>query len=214
MGNNPKLLLVEDMDTKGAIIGLMGHHIKWGDNEDEWPVFIDSLGSSSKVLNKSILNVRLKQSDLNTLGLIVDADSDFDSRWNTVRDICSSLGGAPPETFPERGLILNIIGSVRFGVWIMPNNKSSGMVETFCHNLVPDHAKPSWSFARECVEEARKKGAPYKDAHLDKSHIHTWLAWQDPPGERIGIAFTKGFLDPKATIATQFVHWFRELFQC
>jgi len=214
MRNNPKILLVEDKDTQGAIIGLMRHHIKWGDNKDEWPVFIESLGSSSEVLNKKGLSVRLKQSGLNTLGLIVDADSDFDSRWNTVRDICSYLGGAPPETFPEKGLILNIADPVRFGVWIMPNNKSSGMIETFCHNLVPNHSKPLWNFARKCVVEARKKGAPYKDAHLDKSHIHTWLAWQDPPGERIGPAFLKGFLDPNATIATHFVHWFKELFQC
>ncbi|MHB1287440.1 MAG: DUF3226 domain-containing protein [Leptospirales bacterium] len=215
---------MEDEDTKGAVSGLMKHHIEWGNSDNGWTVFIDKMGSCNEVLKKENLNLRFKQSGIANLGLIIDADSDFTSRWDTVKEICSHYGGNPPEAFPESGLILTLdsirfqaltsaMTPVRFGVWIMPDNKSQGMIETFCHALVPDDAKPLWSFARDCVKGAQSQGAPFKDIHFDKSHIHTWLAWQDPPGERMGIAFTKKFLDHESPSAMNFVNWFRNLFQ-
>ena len=52
MVNKPKQLLVEDEDTRGVIIHLMKQHIFWGNNETQWPVFIDPKRSKNEVLDK------------------------------------------------------------------------------------------------------------------------------------------------------------------
>ena len=212
MPANPNHLLVEDQDTCGAVIGLMRQHIGGPDSLDEGPAFIEVRGSSGAVLNKKFLSVKMKESGLASLGLIVDADTDFLARWDTVKDVCRHLGGIPPEICPEDGLILDI-GGRKLGVWIMPDNKSQGMLENFCHTLVPPEAKPLWEFARKCVDKAGTKKAPFnKEFHTDKAHIHTWLAWQDPPGERMGVAITKKILLHGSDSAQFFVCWFKTLF--
>jgi hypothetical protein len=210
---NPNHLLVEDTDTCGAVIGLMRHHITWPRyEEDGWPAKIEIMGSSDEVLSKKSLSVKIKESGLEALGLIVDANSDFNARWEAVKDVCAHLGGTAPNTCPSTGLILQA-GSKRLGVWIIPDNKSRGMLENFCHTLVPKAAQPLWDFARKCVNDARSQGAPFIDVHVDKAHIHTWLAWQGPPGERMGNAITKTILEHGTGTAMGFVNWFKELYK-
>ena len=223
MGTHPKQLLVEDTDTKGIVIHLMKYHIAWGHNENEWPVCIKSMNSRNEVLDKKNLKNTLKQSGITHCGLIVDSDNDFDSCLKKVKDTCSYLNINIPEKFTEEGLILNIdspsanknnINPVQFGIWIMPDNKSTGMIETFCKTLVPDPTDALWHFAQDCTKKAQEKGAQYKNVHLDKAYIHTWLSWQDPPGERMGIAITKKLLNHNSQIAGKFVDWFKRLFEC
>jgi hypothetical protein len=114
---------------------------------------------------------------------------------------------------PETGLILCDNNGVRFGAWIMPDNKSGGMVETFCRCMVPTAAEPLWQFAETSFRESQNHGASWRDVHMEKVHIHTWLAWQDPPGERMGAAITKRILDHTAAACQPFVQWFRDLYQ-
>jgi hypothetical protein len=215
MPTNPNHLLVEDHDTQGAVIALMRHHINWPaglENEFNWPAKIEVRRSRDEVLNKAELATKLKESGLQILGFIVDADDDFGGRWDQVKDACRHLGGQPPVNCPPEGLVLDI-ESKRLGVWIMPDNASGGMLENFCHTLVPDSAKTLWDFARQCTDAARAQGATYKDVHVDKAHIHTWLAWQDSPGERMGNAITKKLLTHGADSALRFVSWFRNLYR-
>jgi len=214
VANNPNNLWVEDHDTKGVVIGLMRHHIHWprDEDEDKWPVKIEVQQGVDNVLDKKALVLSLKNTELVALGLIVDADSSFSSRWDRIRNICLGLGGAPSENFPPDGLILDIAGK-RLGVWIMPDNKSDGMLENFCHALVPEDGKPLLDYARRCLDDAKALGASYKPDQVEKAHIHTWLAWQNPPGLRIGMALTKKILTPHSQTAKRFVSWFKELFQ-
>lgn len=211
MPTNKNHLLVEDIDTQGVVIGLMRHHINWPTHSEGWPAKIESKGGVEVVLSKELLGVKIKESDSVALGLIVDANTDFGARWGTIRDVCHHLGASPPVHCPKEGLILDI-GAKRLGVWIMPNNASRGMLEDFCHTLVPDTSSPLWVFARECVDGARQYGADYKDVHVEKAHIHTWLAWRDAPGERMGTAITRRILENGTPAALSFVAWFRKLF--
>ena len=180
MPTHTKHLLVEDSATKYAVIELMRQHISWGKNPHEWPVNVEALGGVDNVLDKPKLKVKFKESELASLGLIVDADSDFGRRWKAIQDICSALGGNPPRTCPENGLDLEIDGK-RFGVWIMPDNQSAGMIETFCRVLVPESERKLWDFAGECVQGAKKIKAPFKNNHIDKAHIHPQRALETPP---------------------------------
>jgi hypothetical protein len=94
----------------------------------------------------------------------------------------------------------------------MPNNQDCGMLENFCHDLVPS-ADPLWGYAQECCVEAKRRGAPHIDNHGHKAQIHTWLAWQNPPGERMGSAVRKNILKPTQGYAPPFAAWFRNLYK-
>jgi hypothetical protein len=210
----PKHLVVEDNDQKGAVIGLMRHNgVPWPPFEDDgWPVYIYVAGSTDGVLKKSTLSTRFKESGLQTLGIITDADDNFPARWNRVKSFCQEVFAAVPTDCPDGGLILTN-GGKKFGAWIMPDNKSSGMIETFCRMLIPNKAAPIWGHATAAAGQARTLGAPFRDVHVEKAHVATWLAWQDPPGERMGTAITMKVLDPAALSAAAFVKWFKELYE-
>ncbi|MFB6098456.1 MAG: DUF3226 domain-containing protein [Salinibacter sp.] len=47
-----------------------------------------------------------------------------------------------------------------------------------------------------------------------QARLHSWLAWQDPPGELIGRSIRRetGGLDPHSDLAERFVDWIRRLF--
>jgi len=68
-------------------------------------------------------------------------------------------------------------------------------------------------YAKEAFATAKQRGAPYSEFHVDKALIHTWLAWQDPPGEALGRALTRKTLDPHAEAAKPFINWFVGLYK-
>jgi len=51
------------------------------------------------------------------------------------------------------------------------------------------------------------------DRHLDTSPLHTWLAWQKPPGLQLHDAVKQRLLDPTADASKPFVTWFCDLFE-
>jgi hypothetical protein len=211
--SRPKFLVVEDHDQRGAVIGLMRHFIPWPRNEEDgWPIYIDIGNSADEILRHASLSTRFKSSDLTALGVIVDADDNFVGRWDSLRRFCVTFFNHVPEDFPADGLILRNDEGKGFGAWIMPDNQSRGMIETFCKLLIPTAGEPIWNFALRTTAQAKDYGAPYRDAHEEKANIHTWLSWQDPPGERMGSAITKKILDPGAESANAFVKWFRKLY--
>ncbi len=213
---NPKHLVVEDIDLKGVVIGLMKHFIRpWPEKESEiqrWPVKVSVGGGVDSVLDQEYLETKIRESNLKNLGIVVDADNDFDSKWQRIRKFCRDGGATVPQHCPVGGLILDNVYEQRFGAWVMPDNKSPGMLENFCHGLVPNSATALSAYAQSCAKEARIRGAPYKVPHFDKAHIHTLLAWQDVPGQRLGIAITNMVLDPNAVSAKPFIAWFRALY--
>jgi hypothetical protein len=148
------------------------------------------------------------------LGVVVDADNKFQSRWDSIRNFCktANLKGIP-RIMPGKGLVLTSDDGRRFGVWIMPDNASQGMLETLCCRLIPASGRLLWEHAVASAANAKKIGAAFIDAHQQRAEIHTWLAWQDPPGERIGIALTSKKLDVASEIAKPFVDWFVELYE-
>ena len=213
MAQHPKQLIVEDNDTRGMVSALMGYHVPWGVNANTWPCEIRPAGSADQVLDPDALYTAYMVSGLQALGIIVDADDKFGSRWAKIKQFCDNgRFSHVPRQMPKNGLILKGKGGKFFGAWIMPDNQSSGMVETFCKYLVPDKHAALWSHAEEVTRSSKIIGAPWIDAHREKAEIHSWLAWQNPPGERMGPAITKKMLDPHSSYAKPFVAWFKKLY--
>jgi len=96
------------------------------------------------------------------------------------------------------------------GIWLMPNNQDTGMLEDFLKKLaLPD----TLATAQSCVKCAhRRKVTHFKEVHLSKAEIYTYLAWQDEPGKPFGIAITAHTLQPDTEIASIFIEWLKRLF--
>jgi hypothetical protein len=208
----PKKLIVEGEQDKRVIPQLIeANGIQWGETRETAIVYIESYGSD-QFIDESIISTELKESGLTTLGLIIDADSDLSARWASIKNACSRSIANLPEEIPESGLICFTDAGIKFGVWIMPDNKAQGMLETFLMYLIPDENESIWQYAQETAKEAKNKGAAFIDAHHDKACIYTWLAWQDPPGRQLHNAIMERILDPTHAKAQTFVGWFRQLY--
>ncbi len=204
-------MLVEDEDLRGVVIGVMRHYLGgWSTKEHEWPAYITVGNSADEVLKENGLIAQLQETSVKALGIVVDANNKFQVRWERIREFCRKHGGTVPDNCPDDGLIVDGILGTRFGAWIMPNNKDSGMLENFCHEMITSDAL--WNYAQNCANHAKNLNAPFIDAHAYKAHIHTWLAWQNPPGERMGSAITKKILNPVMGRGKPFGGWFRKLY--
>ena len=207
----PKKLIVEGEQDKRVIPELMeANGISWGEKTKPI-VYIDSYGGA-QFITEDVISTELKASGLTTLGLIVDADNDLHARWQSVRNACLKSIPDIPKELPETGLIHSINTGIKFGIWIMPDNQTRGMLETFLAYIIPNQSELIWKYAQEVVIEAKNKGAPFVNAHTDKACIYTWLSWQKVPGRQLHNAVMERILDPQHPKAQVFVNWFKTLY--
>ena len=147
------------------------------------------------------------------VGVVIDADSDLPARWQSIRQKIMEVGytGVPMDPVPE-GTILDPSGNPilpRLGIWIMPDNKTPGILEDFLRFLIPQrdsllkHARTSLYSLPEQM---------FTDLDKPKALIHTWLAWQKEPGRPYGTAITAKFLDPCLPQADILASWLKRLF--
>lgn len=212
-GDNPKRLVVEGYDDLYTVREIMRTRIEWpGANESEYPVYIDIGKSVKEILNKDYIGVLLKSSTIRTLGIMIDADDQgAGRRYQSLYNLTSASFPEMPTALPPDGLIVRNRSQRRLGIWIMPDNRSKGDLETFLRDLVPD--QPLWNYAEGCTETAKKDwDAPYRNAHTNKAKLYTWLSWQDPPVRNPGRAIESKALDANLPATQSFIQWFLELF--
>ncbi len=203
-------LLVEGSNDAHALAQLLQKHgIKLQTN---WrPAAICDCGSDAELLNAIPSNAKSYE----RLGVVVDADlsTEVKARWRQLRDITAPLGLHLPEAPYKDGVVVDgMLQGGRFGVWIMPDNGAVGAIEAFLSHLISP-SDPVWRWAIEATENARTRGAPFRHpAHEQKARIHTWLAWQDEPGQPFGRAISKRMFDVDAELAVRFIAWIRRLF--
>jgi len=208
-----KIILVEGNDDKHALIHLMGHHINnWDDQNPPFACEITN-GYDAGPRKTGYITGKLKGEDVTTVGVIFDANGDFSGRWNRMKGLLRDSFPEMPDDMPVDGLVMENTEHKRLGIWIMPDNKSSGMLETFLRWLVKEQDQPLWEHAKTTKEKACELGAPCKDEPPEKALIHTWLAWQAPPGISFGRALQRSVLDPKADCARAFANWMKRLCQ-
>lgn len=158
------------------------------------------------------LPVRFKQSGIHSVGIIVDADTDLFSRWTALKAILEKQGFSLPEAMPSEGLIAANAEGQRAGVWIMPDNKTNGMLEDFMAFLIPtnDQLLPIVYTTLQSLEEQGLN--EYHLTHKAKATIHSWLAWQKDPGTPMGLAITKKYLTVNKETCSKFISWIRQMY--
>ena len=158
--------------------------------------------------------VRLN-SGVDRLAVVLDADEDAQRRWIQLCDRLRRAGFDETPDSPSRdGSVIDFDRQtriVRFGVWIMPNNRLPGMIEDFLAWLVPreDRMLPHIDRFLEGIPLADRLFAP---AHLTKARVHSFLAVQKTPGKPLGLAITFRYLDAKRQdIVMPFLNWLRRV---
>ena len=98
------------------------------------------------------------------------------------------------------------------GVWLMPNNRDPGTLETFLHSLVPE-SDTLMHRAVSVVDGIPPTERRFPSHRLQHARLHTWLAWQEEPGRPFGQAVTKRYLDAGRAPAPLFASWLQRLFE-
>ena len=151
-----------------------------------------------------------------TTGFVVDADPDVGvaKRWTRIRDQFLSVGVAAPDEVPTNGFVgESETYKVRVGVWLMPDNRREGTLETFLRDLVDESdvlIGPAQDAARRASGIDRR--FPQAASALAKAELHTWLAWQKNPGRPYGTAIQARYFRHDSPAALAFVAWFRRLY--
>jgi hypothetical protein len=159
------------------------------------------------------LQIRFKQSDIQTIGIIIDADTNLNNRWTEIKNILANQEFVLPNNLPEAGLILSNTNNIKVGIWIMPDNNLNGMLEDFISFLIPQDDK-LLPIVRTTLDEIESQNLnKYSLIHKSKATIHSWLAWQEDPGTPMGLSITKKYLSTDEATCQKFTHWLTELFK-
>ncbi len=199
------VLRAEGPDDMGVLIAALGY---LGAKEDH--VKVKASGGINELLK--VIPVDLKGSDLGALGIVVDADSDAQARWDAVKHVLATAGySSLPQSPISGGVIIAETDKPTIGVWIMPDNASGGAVEHFAKVLVPA-GDILWPLAETTIQTVIATERRFGPTSELKATMHTWLAWQSEPGRPMGQAITKRYLDPAAPQADLLYGWMRKLF--
>lgn len=153
--------------------------------------------------------------DLERLAVVVDAnDKGPDSRWQSIRDRLFNRGyeGLPAEHSPD-GTVVELSlrpdtpRTIRFAVWIMPDNRSTGMLEDFVAGLIHED-DAMLPFVDGFLESIPPDERRFQDAHRPKARIHCWLAVSARPGRPMGQAIKADrYLDANHPSVEPFLNW-------
>lgn len=204
---NRKILLVEGRDDKFVLINIC--------NRRGIPIpEIRPLDNVEKLL--SHIPVRLKDfnEEGDVVGVIVDADTNLTARWQAIQHAFEEAGyhGLPAIPDQDGTVIEPPYGSIlpRSGVWVMPDNRTSGILENFLHFLIPQ--QPNALFDQVIASVDAIQSPRFTQNDKPKAIIHTWLAWQSNPGRPYGTAIKARFLDPDVPLVDVLVSWLERLF--
>lgn len=199
----PFRLLVEGADDKHLIRNLLRDH----DVTLDLPKEILDCGGVETLLHDSL---RLHLSfGYTSIGIVVDADLDIQTRWDSVRNRLVQEKYEVPLT-PQRDGLIVTTRKPTVGVWIMPDNKLPGTLEDFAKQLVPDD-DVLWPLVEQTVAAIPPASRFFSEASTRKAEIHTYLAWQKDPGTPLGLAITKKYFQTDAELALTFVEWIKRL---
>ncbi len=151
------------------------------------------------------------------IGVLIDADKNIEKptnnhlldRWNQIKTILNAKNIEAPKSPDKKGTIIPA-EKMKIGVWLMPNNSESGMIEDFLKTMITDYAKDIIKTSIDIAKESEI--TTFKDVHYSKAMVHTYLAWQDEPGCQLGLAIKTKKLIADNELANNFANWLKALF--
>jgi len=211
----PGLLLVEGINDLNFLCQLFVRRgiYDYDKKENEFiPKGFASVEKGSYPELKSGLRLELLDESLKSVGIVVDADEKIEERWRDLTNQLKALGYSDIPIQPDsQGCIIE--GEKKLGIWLMPDNQISGILEHFISWMVHDKdSNPLWRHVEQSIETL-PDGPRFLPKDLAKAQVATWLAWQNEPGLPISYAIRKEYVDPHSNAADPFINWIKRLFQ-
>ena len=199
----PNALLVEGPDDKHVVYHLRQRSHPMPDFSTKPKGNVDSLLDS--------IEAEVKVSGRIVLGVVMDANDDPEARWQAVVERFGRVNVQLPDRPQASGTIVD--GSdenPRIGVWLMPDNGSSGELEDFIEKMIPP-TDPVWPLSQDYVDGIREEHRKFRPGKVLRAKVYAWLATREIPG-RMGAAIGAGDLRVDVMETQAFVQWLRNLF--
>ena len=206
---NPKQLFVEGNDDLHVIANIWKRT-----TNDEMPPFYIRDCKGIPNIPTDLEAILQNPAKTEILGIVIDADFALNEHWQSVRNQLIKVGYVlPPQPNPN-GTIVEQQGKYpRLGIWLMPDNSTTGMLEDFVKYLVPPEDKLWPESERVLAEIERQNLNLYREKeNRSKALVYTWLAWQKEPGKPMGVAIAANFLTTDSELCQCFVKWLDDLF--
>lgn len=203
-----KVLLVEGRDDEHVVRNLCGRR---------GSLWIDDVKAHNGVneLLEAIPRRVLASAGEHVIGVILDADDNIGGRWQSIMDRLAASGyrDLPKQPSPGGAIITPEYNPLlsRFGVWIMPDNQSPGILEHFLHPLMPPESRLV-AHVQSSVASIPLEEVKFSDLARPKVLLHTYLAWQADPGCPYGTAIKSNFLNPNTHEVDAFMAWLNRLY--
>ena len=197
---SPRVLLVEGQDDEHIVRHLRERNLPM-------PEF-------GIIDRKSISNLlRAIEADVlapgrTAVGILVDADESLDRRWQAVTDRLRRARITPPSAPDPTGTIID--GNPRIGVWMMPDNESSGELENLVARMIPA-SDAVWPLSEAYIAGIPPGVRMFAEGKILRAKVHAWLATRAEP-RKMGAAIRARDLNAGAPAAVQLVDWLRRLF--
>ena len=204
MSSGPKILLVEGEDDKHVVQHLQMLHLSHVTFDVEDKHGIDKLIKA--IVPEIMVSGRV------AIGILADANGDPKGRWKDVSDQLRRAGIKIPAAPVKGGAIINSSGGLpRVGIWLMPDNCSTGELEDFIKHMLPC-ADPVWPLAEKYIRDIPADARRFASRKTSKAEIYAWLAAREKPG-RMGAAIGRGDLQTGGSLCADFLKWIGDLFK-
>ena len=195
-----RVLLVEGQDDKYVVQHLCERH------QSTRSFSIDDKGNIDQVL-KSIAN-EIKAPGRQAVGILADANSNVARRWNDIQNRLREAGINPPQSLDSGGIIIE--GKPRIGIWLMPDNTSTGELEDFVVKMIPDN-DPVWPLSQRYIDDIPLRDRKFIKKKKSRAQLYAWLATRKNL-HRMGLAIRARDLKVNGTLSQKFVAWLNALF--
>jgi len=203
-----KVLMVEGKDDEHVLKHLSGN--RCGPRFDE----VEPYEGYPRLLAAIVPRLKAGGNE-KVFGIVLDADTNLEARWQSVRDRLVELGyNNVPHTPAADGTIVDPPNDAflpRVGIWIMPDNQTTGNLEDFLKFLVPADSE-LYEHVISSVDGIPPSEQKFSTVDRSKVLIHTWLAWQKDPGKPLGTAITAKYLDPTVPQVDTLISWLNRPF--
>lgn len=197
-----RILLVEGQNDKHVVRHLCKRHQTTPDfdilDRGGLEPLLETVGAELNVLGRK------------AVGILVDANDDLAARWKSVTDRLLNEGVTAPRQPTPKGTVIDTIEKPRVGIWIMPDNASTGELEDFVMQMIPE-GDPVWPLAKRYIGEIPQADRKFPEVKTRRAELYAWLASRENP-RQMGSAIGSHDLKVDGHLCKNFLDWLKALF--
>ena len=196
-----RVLLVEGQNDKHVVLHICGRH-------PSAPSFdIVDKGSVTELLDS--ISIEIRAPGRRAVGILVDSNRDLMARWDEISHQLLRAKIQLPQSPDPAGTIIE--GTPRVGIWLMPDNESSGELEDFVEQMIPA-GDPVWPLSQRYIDGIPQDNRKFAKHKTLRAQLYAWLAAREDP-RQMGLAIGVGDLAVDGALCQGFVEWLMALFE-